>query len=247
MLLSIFDFLGTVAFAFSGALVAMQKKLDLFGVIFLGITTAVGGGIFRDIILGQTPPTAFVKPTYCFISIVISIIAFYGYPKISQRYTDIKKKEFDAHPTENTSQYMSADQLFKITNKRNQMALLKNIISLFDAIGLATFTITGANLAYNQPNTNIFLVACMGLITGVGGGVLRDTFVQNTPLIFTKEIYAVASIIGAVVFYLCNYIGFPYNVTFSVCFIVVFFARMISIKFNINLPTYNSDKYKIYF
>lgn len=245
MLLMIFEVLGTVAFAFSGALIGMQKKLDLFGVIFLGMTTAVGGGIFRDIILGQTPPTAFVKPTYCMLSIAVCIISFYGYPKISEKFTEVKKREFEANP-DNSSKYMSSEQLFRIKNKRNQMIMLKRIISLFDAIGLATFTISGANLAYTQHSDNLFLVVCMGLITGVGGGMLRDTFVQNTPMIFTKEIYAVASIVGAITFYFCNFIGLEYNSTFFVCFSIVFLARIISIRYNLNLPTYNSDKYKIY-
>lgn len=245
LLLKIFEFLGTIAFAFSGALIGMQKKLDLFGVIFLGTTTAVGGGIFRDLILGQTPPTAFAKPSYCMLSIAVCIISFYGYPKISEKYTEAKKKEFDSHP-ENSSKYMSSEQMFRIKNKRNQMIFLKRIISLFDAIGLATFTISGANLAYSQHSDNLFLVVCMGLITGVGGGMLRDTFVQNTPMIFTKEIYAVAAIAGGTTFYFCNHLGFEYNSTFTLCFLIVFLSRIISIRFNLNLPTYNSDKYKIY-
>lgn len=244
MLIVLFDVLGTVAFAFSGALVGMQKKLDLFGVIFLGITTAVGGGIFRDIILGKVPPTAFVKPTYCMLSIAIALIAFYGYPVISKRHTEAMKKGFDK--SNEKSKYMSQEQLFRITNKRNQMILLKKVISIFDAIGLAAFTITGANLAINHSQSNMFLVVCMGLITGVGGGLLRDTMVQNTPIIFTKEIYAVASIIGGNTFYICSKLGVRYNISYCICFGLIFLVRMLSIKYNINLPSYNSDKYKIY-
>ena len=93
ILFNLFDIVGTIAFAISGALIGIQKKLDLFGVVFLGIITATGGGMFRDIILGQTPPKAFVKPTYCILRIFISLIVFYGYPKFTQIYAEAKKRK----------------------------------------------------------------------------------------------------------------------------------------------------------
>ncbi|MEG2291279.1 MAG: trimeric intracellular cation channel family protein [Clostridium sp.] len=244
MILTIFEIMGTVAFSVSGALVGMQKKLDLFGVVFLGIITAVGGGIFRDIILGQTPPTAFIKPTYCMISIIVAIAAFYLYPKLANIYTRVKTTEIKSN-IKNTNKYVSEEQILKIAQKRNQIAILKKVILIFDSIGLATFTISGANLAYNQQNSNLFLVVCMGLITGVGGGMLRDTFVQDTPMIFKREIYAVASILGATVFYFCNLCFVNYDTTFWVCFIFILSARAISIKLDLHLPTFNSDKYNI--
>lgn len=248
ILLNLFDIVGTIAFAISGALIGMQKKLDLFGVVFLGIITATGGGMFRDIILGQTPPRAFVKPTYCILSIFVSLIAFYGYPKFAKMYEEAKKKEMQNNGTkENESKYMTSEQMFRIANKRNQIAILKKIITIFDAIGLATFTITGANLAYNHPETNLFLVVCMGMITGVGGGMLRDTFVQDTPMIFKREIYAVATILGGIAFYYCSIWSVPYNFKFAICFAIVFLSRFISIQMDLHLPSFNSDKYNINF
>jgi len=85
----------------------------------------------------------------------------------------------------------------------------------------------------------------MGLITGVGGGILRDTFVQDTPMIFKREIYAVASILGASVFYLFNYYEVNYDITFWVCFTIILLCRAISIRLKLNLPISNSDKYDI--
>jgi len=243
MLLIIFEVVGTVAFAISGALVGMQKKLDLFGVIFLGIITAIGGGIFRDVTLGQTPPAAFINPTYFIISIVVSIMAFYGYPKLSTMYTTSKRKEIISESQGN--KYMSEEQVLKIANRRKQIAILKKVILILDSIGLATFTILGANLAFKQVHSNIFLVVCMGLITGVGGGILRDTFVQDTPMIFKREIYAVASILGASVFYLFSFYGVNYDITFWVCFTIILLCRAISIRLKLNLPISNSDKYDI--
>jgi len=78
-LLYSFEIIGTIAFAISGALTGIRKKLDLFGVIFLACTTAVGGGVFRDILLGNTPPTAFINPTACIISIITAFVLFFFY------------------------------------------------------------------------------------------------------------------------------------------------------------------------
>lgn len=245
LLLKVFEIIGTIAFAISGALVGMQKKLDLFGVTFLGIITAVGGGIFRDIILGNTPPTAFVKPNYCFISIITSISIFYLYPRIAKKYKKYTNKNVDELEMINKYTNMTKDQILRLINKQNQMITLKRIILISDAIGLATFTAVGSNLAFYNVRSNLFLVVCMGFVTGVGGGILRDTFVQDTPLIFRKEIYAVASIIGGISFYVCKVNKLNYMIAFYLCFTLTFVSRMIAMKLNLNLPKFNSDKYKI--
>lgn len=241
MLVKIFEFVGTVAFAFSGALVGMQKKLDLFGVVFLGIITSVGGGIFRDVILGQTPPKAFQDPTAGIISIICSIGAFYIYP-IMVRKNIFKKKKNLQNDYTNKPKYMTQEQMFKLISKQTQLLNLKKVIFICDAIGLATFTVIGANLAFYSEKSNIFLVTCMGLITGVGGGMLRDTFVQDTPLIFRREIYAVASVLGSIAFYFCQSMGYNYRLAFTLCFSITFLSRMISLKYNLNLPRYSEDK-----
>ena len=77
VLLNSFEIIGTIAFAISGAVTGIEKKLDLFGIIFLAVLTAVGGGIFRDIIIGNTPPTAFVNPTSAIISIITALVVFF--------------------------------------------------------------------------------------------------------------------------------------------------------------------------
>ena len=72
----ILELLGTIAFAISGAMVALKKNMDIFGVAILGIITAVGGGAIRDIVLGITPPTMFENPVYAIVATVVSIIVF---------------------------------------------------------------------------------------------------------------------------------------------------------------------------
>ena len=73
----VLEIIGTIAFASSGAMVAIEKKMDIFGVNILGATTAVGGGIMRDVILGLTPPTAFAKPVYILFAVATSTLLFF--------------------------------------------------------------------------------------------------------------------------------------------------------------------------
>ncbi|WP_035288793.1 trimeric intracellular cation channel family protein [Clostridium sp. KNHs214] len=196
ILMNFFEILGTIAFAISGALLGVQKKLDIFGVSFLAMVTAVGGGIFRDIVIGTIPPAAFQDPKYCLISIGTAVITF---------------------------------QLHKDMNK------LRKIILISDAIGLGIFTVIGANAAFSHGIKGIFIVVSTGLFTGIGGGILRDVSVQHIPIVFRKEIYAVASILGALAFYLC-YKYISKETSIYIGFIVTFTVRIISVKYNLNLP-----------
>ena len=68
-ILLVFELIGTVAFAASGAIVALSKKMDIFGVVTLGVVTAVGGGVIRDLVLGHTPPATFQNPLYALVAI----------------------------------------------------------------------------------------------------------------------------------------------------------------------------------
>ena len=76
ILLFVFEIIGTVAFAWSGAMTAVQKKMDIFGVMILGLTTAVGGGVIRDLILGITPPNMFRNPVYALVAFATAVVVF---------------------------------------------------------------------------------------------------------------------------------------------------------------------------
>lgn len=204
LLLYIFDYVGTIAFAVSGALVGVKKELDIFGVIFLSITTAIGGGLFRDVMIGTTPPTALTKPIYCMISIVFAVLTFIFYMRIIK---------------------------------------LRNVILIMDAIGLGVFTAIGSNAAIVNGYDGIFVVVIMGLITGVGGGILRDVFVNNIPLVFKKEIYAFASIIGALSYYFANSI-LPNIFAMYICFLLTFLLRILAILHRLNLPIVKTENTK---
>lgn len=162
-----FELLGTAAFAVSGALTAVNKKMDVLGVMILGLTTATGGGIIRDIVLGYTPPAAFRNPIYSLVALLTSLIIFL--PPV--------RRSIGRHET-----------------------AFNNVLEVVDAIGLGVFTVIGIQAAHAETNAHgVYLYLFVGVVTGVGGGVLRDIFAGEKPSIFVEHIYATASILGAAV------------------------------------------------
>lgn len=201
----IFDIIGTIAFAISGALIAIEKKMDLLGVIILGIVTAVGGGIIRDITLGITPPLTFCNPRSIIIATLIAIITFI----VVWMYTN--------HDV-GTSKYMSA------------------LLFMSDTVGLGAFTVMGVQTAIEKVNTpSCILLIFVGVITGVGGGVIRDLLAGNIPYIFKKHIYACACIGGAAVcMLLWKVVGKEKAMLIGA--IIVILIRMLASHYKWNLP-----------
>ncbi len=154
----ILEISGIIVFAMSGAMAGIRAKMDMLGVMVMGLTTAVGGGIIRDILIDVVPPVALQRPVYAVTAIIVSLIVF----------------------------------IPKVRCKINTDAF---VINLIDAIGLGLYTVVGvkAGASYDNPFLQLFI----GTVTGVGGGVLRDLFAMEKPMIFVKHFYAAASIIGA--------------------------------------------------
>ena len=170
--LKILEILGTIAFAVSGAFVAIKAGFDIFGVIVVGCVTAVGGGITRDILIGSTPPAIFSNGYILLIACVVSIIAF-------------------------IIAYIKKDKFISINER------IERVNNYFDAVGLAAFSVMGVEIAFIKGlSGNALLSIMLGVLSGVGGGLLRDIFTQNLPYIFKKHIYAIASILGASAYYL---------------------------------------------
>lgn len=179
----VFELIGTVAFAISGALEGIHKKMDVFGVMILGLITAVGGGAIRDTVIGRTPPAAFENPTCALIALFTAAVTFALYYIMLHRHKKVR------HP-----------------------ARMNFMLFTADTAGLAVFTVLGieATLRF-APESNSVVLLFVGLITGVGGGILRDALSQSIPYVFRKHIYALASILGAVVMLLlipCSSIEF---------------------------------------
>lgn len=164
----IVEIIGTIAFASSGAMVAVRKRLDLFGIIVLGVITAVGGGMLRDLMIGNIPPNMFRNPVYvlvAFLTVLVLFLLFRCWPfLLGSRYIEGYEK----------------------------------IMNILDAIGLGAFTVigidTGVEAGYGDYH---FLIIFLGVITGIGGGILRDIMAGETPYVLKKHIYACASIAGA--------------------------------------------------
>ena len=201
-LLLIFELIGTVAFAASGAMIGLSKKMDIFGIAVLGTVTAVGGGVIRDLVLGNTPPATFRNPVYALTAIGVSIVLFIP---AARRFLLKKQDAFDK-------------------------AML-----LMDSLGLGIFTAVGIETALLSGNSGIFLLVFVGMITGTGGGIIRDVLAGNTPYILVKHFYATASLLGAAAFILLwNFFGQSF--AFAGCIIAVVALRLLAAKFRWSLP-----------
>lgn len=200
-LVQVFDFVGTLAFAISGIRLASAKRFDLFGAYVVGVTTAVGGGTMRDVMLGLTP-FWMTNPFYLLCSAfgLIWVIIF-----------------------------------------RKWLVKQNNTWFIFDTIGLALFTVTGIEKTLSATTADgqsfpFWVAIIMGTITGAGGGVIRDVFINEEPLIFRKEIYALACVIGGIAYFACYVSHVPLVLCSIICGIVVVVVRILAVKYKLSLP-----------
>ncbi|MEG2929665.1 MAG: trimeric intracellular cation channel family protein [Oscillospiraceae bacterium] len=204
----ILEVIGTVTFAFAGALVAIDNDLDMFGIICMAVVTATGGGMARDIILGSAPPMMFRNPVYVMMAVVSAFLTVAIYKPL------IKSKFKDS---------------------------ILDIINSLDAVGLAIFTIVGMNIAIGIGfEQNGFLVCFVGVLSAVGGGLIRDVMVSKTPVILQKEVYATASVVGSIIYFF----GLKYMPSIAcstIAMAVIFGLRMWSLRKHINLPYVEKD------
>lgn len=206
--IDIIEFIGVIAFAISGALEGIKNHLDFLGVIILGIVTACGGGIIRDVILGINPPSSLRTGYFIYIAIVSSIVTF-SVPRFRGNRT---RREF-----------------------RN---LFENTLVISDALGLAAFTVTGMQVAYmHAPDSSGFMYIFLGVTTGVGGGVVRDLLANNVPYIMARNVYATCSIAGAIFFHFVTKWHLLNNeINILITFIIIFSFRMLAHFKNWHLP-----------
>lgn len=112
---------------------------------------------------------------------------------------------------------------------------LNNTFFIFDAIGLGLFAVVGIEKSLNC-GFDFWVAIIMGTMTGAAGGVIRDVFINEVPLIFRKEIYALACVFGGFVFYVCMFFGLPATFTQSIAAVGVILARILAVKYHISLP-----------
>ena len=196
LLLEILDIVGTFAFAVSGVTAAIQRRLDIFGVIFLGFVAACGGGILRDVLIGATPPASLVAIKYIAIAVATSLLIFIRSEAFFARFN---------HP-----------------------------VLLFDAIGLSLFCVVGAQKTLTITGSPLAAVL-LGVITGVGGGLLRDIILNRIPFILEKEIYASAALLGSSIVVAVHMLHWPEQLGAWVAMAVCFALRILSLRFNWHL------------
>ena len=192
-----------MAFAASGAMTGMKKNMDIFGICILALTTAVGGGVIRDLILGNTPPATFRNPVYATVAIATALVLFLpGVRRLLMRDQPL----YD-------------------------MAML-----LLDTAGLGIFTVMGIRIAHTvAAQHTLFLLVFVGVVTGVGGGVIRDIMAGDTPFIFVKHVYASASLAGALLCVaLWPYAGEIPAMLAGMALVIV--IRLLSAHYHWNLP-----------
>lgn len=165
------EVIGTIAFSLSGSLIAVKGSLDLFGVIFVGCITAVGGGIMRDILMGQFPPNIFSSTIYLAIAAVTSVLTFI--------FSYLNRKSFQ--------------------DFRRKLEIVNNFFDAIGLAAFTVIGVEMA--VHAEFSTYPVFAILMGFLTGTGGGMIRDILVDKTPNVLRKQIYAVASLFGGCLFY----------------------------------------------
>lgn len=191
------DILGTIAFAISGVLVALSKKMDPFGILIIAFVTAIGGGTLRDILIGDTPVSWMENLTYTYVIIIAAVL------------TVVFKSKID---------------------------YLRRSLFLFDTIGIGLYTVVGVEKGINAGLSPIICIA-LGTISACFGGVIRDILCNEIPVIFRKEIYATACILGGVTYFLVKKLPVDNDGVFIIAIIVVIVIRLLAVRFKISLPS----------
>ena len=201
----IIEIIGTVAFASSGAMIGIRKNMDIFGINVLAVTTALGGGLIRDLVLGINPPNMFRDSSYAIASVITACLLFLLF---------------------RLRQELLASHLVQVYEKW---------MNVMDAIGLGAFTVIGIDTALQAGYESTFLLLFVGVITGIGGGMIRDIMAGNTPFVFIKHVYACASIAGAVACLILRlFLGDTLAMVIGAVLVVI--IRLLAAHYRWNLP-----------
>lgn len=188
-LLLVLDIVGIAVFAVAGALAGIEKKLDIFGIIFLAGVTALGGGFMRDVLLGAAPVAGLKDWRYIVTPAAVGLVVFYVHPAVSK---------------------------------------LRRALLLVDAAGMGLFAVAGARKAIDYGLGPVG--SCViGMITAIGGGLLRDVLVREIPSILHKEIYATAALLGSIVVVTGDRVDFNNIATAVIAIAAAFTIRVLSV------------------
>ena len=201
----VLETIGVISFAVSGAIAAIDKEIDLFGVLLLSLVTSFGGGIMRDILIGNYP-AFFTSYFHILCGAVTALAVFLAAAVFKNKYVEREK-------------------------------LVDAINNYFDAVGLGIFSVMGAQVCIASGHGSALVSIFLGMITGVGGGMIRDVCLCEIPFVLKKHVYAVAAIIGSSLYYLLySFSALPKGVSMLIGVSVVFLIRILSTAFKLNVP-----------
>jgi uncharacterized membrane protein YeiH len=195
--LTFLDILGTIAFAISGVLTAMNKRMDAFGILIIALITSIGGGTLRDVLIGKTPVTWMQDQIFPMVVLGTAIFAV----------------------------------LF-----RSKLKYFRRSLFLFDTIGIGLYTITGVQVSLAFGLDPIICVL-LGTVSACFGGVLRDILCNEIPIIFHKEIYATACILGATVYLTLDHFEVSQTIAMILSGLVIIVMRILAVVFKWQLPS----------
>lgn len=208
-LIDILNIIGVVSFAAAGAMVAIDKETDIFGVLFLSVTTCFGGGILRDVMIGGGLPKFFslLWPDVT-ICILTALSVFVAAKVLKEKY--VKNEE-----------------------------TVNNVNNVLDAIGLGIFASGGTEICISL-GISPFASIVMGMLSAVGGGMLRDVLLRDIPFILRKRVYAVVALGGSGVYYISSMLLKDSSsravISTLLCLGVIFIIRMCATYFKWKLP-----------
>ncbi|MCH9660670.1 MAG: trimeric intracellular cation channel family protein [Bacteroidetes bacterium] len=198
----IIDILGTIAFAISGSLTAMKKRLDIFGIFIIAFVTAVGGGTLRDILI-DADITWMRDLTFVYVIVGATILAIAF---------------------------------------RRKLNYVRKSLFLFDTIGIALYTVVGVEKGIEADFPALICIA-LGTMSACFGGVIRDILCNEIPIIFRKEIYATACILGGVTYFLLLETTLSQDVVIILAGTIVISVRLLAVTFKLSLPSlYKNEK-----
>ena len=193
----IIDILGTISFAISGVLIAMNKRMDVFGVLIIAFVTAVGGGTLRDVLIGDKPVSWMKDMTFVYVILGSTFSAI----------------------------------LFK-----SKIDYLRKSLFLFDTIGIGLYTLVGIEKGLSAGLHPIICIA-LGTMSACFGGVIRDILCNEIPVIFRKEVYATACILGGLSYFLIRKLPVENDLVFVISGLVVIITRVVAVRFKVSLPS----------
>lgn len=208
--LTILEIIGVVSFSISGALMAIDKENDFVGVIFLAIITSFGGGILRDIFIGNTPPTVFTLYWLVIVSVLTATAVFVLAAIFKKQYVEHE------HAVQMINNYFDAVGLgvFVISGAKMCMDL-------------------GAE---NPLLANPLLIIIMGMLSGTGGSMTRDIIMNEVPGLLRRYVYLLAAIAGAAAYYFLIKLGVREVFAMPIGALIIVVIRILATVFKWNVP-----------